>query len=141
MDMDIDMNDMRFLNNVTILFNNKKGISTVPNYLIQKLFEDEACFFKMSKEDAMQILGIIGMMEVGHEKNYLKLTSFKMYKELVEKGALSPEEVVFENNYELTDVFDKKEVSEEESLAKIEKQNVFNKLLDKIRYYFKHKNI
>ena len=54
--------------------------------LIQNILKDEACFFKISKEQAMFILDNLSIKD--KELIYEQLISTKEYHRLVEKGLL-----------------------------------------------------
>lgn len=54
--------------------------------LIQNILNDDACFFKISKEQAMFILSSLSMTD--KESMYEQLISEKEYQRLVEKGLL-----------------------------------------------------
>lgn len=138
----IDIEDIRLMNYASIEYNKIKGINNEANELINNLFEDKACFFKMSKDDAIMILTRVGVSKEVIEKTYMELISFDVYKRLIDEKKLSDEEVVIKNNYKTNEVFSNKTNNKEnldsvDNLPKVRKENVFTKLLNKIKALIK----
>lgn len=62
------------------------------NDLIRQLLKDEACFFKINKEDALLILKSIGVSEENLEKTYSEVTSKDLFMKLVEDKKVNKED-------------------------------------------------
>ena len=61
------------------------------NEEIKKTLEDEALFFKVSKETALKILTNVGVAKDMLEETYVKLTNKEVYNKLLSKGILKNE--------------------------------------------------
>ena len=88
------LNEIKIMNNTMIIYLKKLGISYQRNEIIKKILEDDACFFKMNKEDAFLILSEVGIKD-NIEEIYAKLISSDLYYNLYKKGKID------ENNDEL----------------------------------------
>lgn len=68
------------------------GKDYTKNDLIRQLLKDEACFFKINKEDALLILKSIGVSEENLEKTYSEVTSKDLFMKLVENNKVNVED-------------------------------------------------
>ena len=57
----IKIQQVKLMNETTILYLKKLGKSTKRNEIVNNILEDEACFFKINKNDAYIILKDIGV--------------------------------------------------------------------------------
>lgn len=98
------------MNETTIEVLKEKKQDYTLNLKIQKYLEDEAIFFKISKENAKNILKAVGVKKEEIENVYQKLTGPQMYYELEKKGKIKPNDknlIVKYNNYNHEDLFKK----------------------------------
>lgn len=103
---------LKILNDTTILYLKKLGKDYKRNQIIRKILKDDACFFKMEKEDACTILQDIGITEDEVELVYSNLISSNNYYTLQKTGKIRDDDkeiLVKYNNYNYDDLFKKKE--------------------------------
>ena len=62
------------------------------NMKIRKFLEDETVFFKISKQEAYTILKNVGVKQENLEDVYKKLTSQKMFYDLVNRGKIKKDD-------------------------------------------------
>lgn len=91
---------IRLLNEATITYLQKMGLSTERNEIIKKILMDETCFFKMNKSDAFIILTDIGIEKEKLEETYLRLISKDEYFYLQKKGKISENDKDLKIKYE-----------------------------------------
>ena len=84
----VEINDLKLMNYTTIVFLDDMKQSTQRNRIISKILKDEACFFKMKKEDAYDILEQIGIEKNMIGKVYNDLTSEQSFYKLKKKKKL-----------------------------------------------------
>ena len=77
------------MNQTRLNYNKSQNCDYSNNVVIGKILEDEACFFKMNKDDALKILSICGVASSVAPQIYDELTSFDAYKALVLSGDLN----------------------------------------------------
>lgn len=78
----MNVSDLRNLNEATINALTFSGKSTQRNEIISKILQDEACFFKMSKNDAIGILEDIGVHKDRLDYIYRMLISEDSYNKI-----------------------------------------------------------
>lgn len=75
------LDEIRIMNDTMINYLKKLGINAKKNETIKKIFEDDACFFKMNKTDAILILNEVGIKE-NIEEIYSNLISHDTFYDL-----------------------------------------------------------
>ena len=78
------LNELRILNDSTILYLKKIKKEYNKNRIIKNILSDDACFFKMNREDAFQVLNNIGIVEAEIENVYKELISRKEFYRLIQ---------------------------------------------------------
>lgn len=81
------------------------------NLKIQKYLEDEAFFFKITKENAYKILKNVGVRNESLEDVYKKLTSPNMFYSLLNNGKLKADDnnlIIKYDSYNSDDLFKKR---------------------------------
>lgn len=136
---------IKLMNETTKVYLNKKNEPSEKNEKIQRLLEnDEAFFFKIEKEKALNVLKIIGVGKENMEEEYAKLTSQKEFCRLRDKGMKIDDSFIvkYDLNYN-NDIFkDKKENNKTEETALVEvKEKWYEKLISVMKRIFKIKNV
>lgn len=101
------------MNDSMITYLKKIGEATQRNEIIKQILKDEACFFKIEKEDAYIILKDIGVSQEQVDSVYLKLISSDNFFDLVRKGKINenePDLKVKYSKYNPDDLFKKSEI-------------------------------
>jgi len=98
------------MNNATIAYLEEMKQNTDRNRIISKILEDEACFFKMKKEDAYEILEQIGVEKSKTGKVYNGLISEQTFYKLKRAGKIKDEECVVFDITLNNDIFNKNKV-------------------------------
>lgn len=134
------LNELKIMNDAMILYLKKVGMNCKRNEIIKKILEDEACFFKMDKNDAYIILQDIGIGDEQMEVIYSNLISTDSFYNLVNSKKIdaNDEELKIKHKiYEPENIFKKRSVEENTSnnkfLIKADKENFFTKLIIKIK--------
>ncbi len=135
---------IKLMNETTKVYLNKKKETSEKNEKIQRLLEnDEAFFFKIEKEKALNVLKIIGVGKENMEEEYAKLTSQKEFCRLRDKGIKIDDSFIvkYDLNYN-NDIFkDKKENTKTEETVLVEvKEKWYEKLISVLKRIFKSKN-
>lgn len=137
------LNEIKIMNDTMIIYLKKLGINYQRNEIIKKIFADDACFFKMSKEDAFLILNEVGIKD-NIEEIYAKLISSDLYYDLYKKGKISKDNddlVIKYKIYDTEDLFKNKNFSQKNlennnSLVAVNEKNSLQRLFDKIKSLF-----
>ena len=136
---------IKLMNETTKVYLNKKNEPSEKNEKIQRLLEnDEAFFFKIEKEKALNVLKIIGVGKENMEEEYTKLTSQKEFCRLRDKGMKIDDSFIvkYDLNYNNDIVKDKKENNKTEETALVEvKEKWYEKLISVMKRIFKIKNV
>ena len=143
------LNEIRIMNDTMIVYLKKMGINYQRNEIIKKIFDDDACFFKMDKDDAFLILEQIGIKD-NIEETYAKLISNDVYYDLYKKGKIDENDSELIIKYEIYDtenLFKNKNTSQKNeanfnegtSLVEKKDKNFIQKLFDKIKYLFRRR--
>ena len=74
-----DISQIRLMNDSMVKYLKKLETSVLRNEMIGKMLKDDACFFKMEKEEAISILKEIGISEENIEQTYEELISKQKY--------------------------------------------------------------
>lgn len=102
------LKQVELMNETRIASLKKVGGNSQRNEVIRKIFQDEACFFKMKKEDAYMILRDIGISS--HiDEIYAGLISKEEYYSLQQKGKIKEDELIIKYEaYHQADLFQKR---------------------------------
>ena len=142
------LNELRLINEANIQYLKKINENFKRNEIIKEILNDDACFFKMNKDEAYMLLSEIGILDEHIENIYQKLIStdefYYLYKS--KKIDLKDEEVLIKYPiYDVEEIFKKNIDSTNENMDKPEeeiilhKQSFFIKILDGLRRIFKKK--
>lgn len=139
------LNELRIMNDTMIIYLKKLGIDCQRNNIVKNILEDDSCFYKMSKEDAILILKEIGVQS--NIKNiYDELTSSDLFYELYRNGKIdvNDNELIikykiydYENLFKNNSKTQNEIVNESTALVKIDEENIFKKIIEKIKNIFK----
>lgn len=141
------LNEVKIMNDTMILYLRKLGMSYKRNEIIKKILEDEACFFKMNKEDAYVILNDVGIQNENIDNVYSKLISNDLYYDLYKHGKIdenNDELVVRYKIYDMDNLFKKSgQIAKESDVNEITKntlieykESLFTKILNKLKGFF-----
>lgn len=135
---------IKLMNEANKVYLNKMNEPSEKNQKIQRLLEnDEAFFFKIEKEKALNVLKIIGVGKENMEEEYAKLTSQKEFCRLRDKGIKIDDSFIvkYDLNYN-NDIFkNKKENTQTKETALVEvKEKWYEKLISVLKRVFKSKN-
>lgn len=84
----MDIKTLKLMNDSMIMYLSNLGHSTIRNEIIKKILEDEACFFKIDKNDAFIILEDIGIDKKQISHTYSSLVSYDSYFYLKKSGKI-----------------------------------------------------
>lgn len=140
------LNEIKIMNDTMIIYLKKLGINCQRNEIIKKIFADDACFFKMSKDDAFLILNEVGIKD-NIEEIYEKLISSDVYYDLYKKGKIDENDNELVIKYEIYDtenLFRNKNTSQKNienkskdtSLVEVKEKIFLKRLFDKIKNLF-----
>ena len=144
----IQFEQIKLMNDTTILYLESIGQNTKRNKIINKILEDDTCFFKITKEDAIIILEDIGISKSNIESIYSDLISIDNYYLLQNQGKIKENDKSIKIKYEnykdniLFNSSDKNYISEKldnlNSISKIDyKESLFKKFLKFLFKFFK----
>lgn len=106
------LQQVKLMNESMILYLKKIGKNSKRNEIISKILKDDACFFKMNKNDACVILDDIGISKEKVQSIYSELTSSDYYYYLQKIGKIKDEEAIVKyKNYDCNDLFNNKNVT------------------------------
>lgn len=136
------INELKIMNDTMIVYLKKIGMNCKRNEIISNILKDEACFFKLEKEDACIILQDIGIDTEHIEETYSKLTSSSTFYDLLNNKKINENDTELKikyKTYEADDLFKKKSVQNEENangetaLAENKRENIFKKIIRNIK--------
>jgi hypothetical protein len=141
------LDDLRLMNDATIIYLNKNSISNNRNYIIKKILEDDACFFKLEKDDAYIILDDIGVKKDEMPNVYSLITSYDEFKKLKNTGKIDDDDKELKFNfkeYNPEDIFKdrnkqidtKKEVIENTNKIIKYNETIFKKIVNWMKNIF-----
>lgn len=139
------LNELRIMNDTMIIYLKKLGIDCQRNNIVKNILEDDTCFYKMSKEDAILILKEIGVQS-NIENIYAELTSSDLFYELYRNGKIdvNDNELIikykiydYENLFKNNSKTQNEIVNESTALVKIDEKSIFKKIIEKIKNIFK----
>ena len=79
---------IEIMNEAMLETKKEKNKNYQENQRIQELLKDEAYFFKIDKSNSIEILKNVGVKEDKIEEVYKKLTSPKVYYDLLQQGKI-----------------------------------------------------
>ncbi len=143
----MSVNDLRLMNEATIIYLNKKGISNKRNEIIKKILEDDSCFLKLDKDDAFSILDDIGVNKEEIPNVYSLLTSYDEFKILKNNGKIDnedkdlkfnfkeygPEDVFKDSNKQIN--LEKEDIKDTNMISKYN-ENILKRILNWIKNIF-----
>ena len=140
------LQQIRLMNAATILYLKKIGKKIERNKIIEKILEDETCFFKLQASDAKSILEDIGVSKEKIDTVYSELTSKETYYHLQAIGKINNNDSEIKIKYEnfnSNNLFNNKSIYKTKNNTNIIstqiKENIFSKLIKKIKNLFKIK--
>ncbi len=96
----LQIQSIRLMNESQIAYLKQLGKDSRRNEIIKKILEDDACFFKIKKEDACLILEDIGVSNDKINSIYAQLTSYDNYFELKNSGKIDEKDESLVIKYE-----------------------------------------
>ena len=139
----VQLNDLKIMNETMMAYLKKIGMNNQKNEFIQEIFKDEACFFKMDKDDAYLILHNIGIKE-NIDTIYSELISNDVFYDLYKRGKIQENDKELVIKYKIYDVnklFKENKINNEEFEKDIaimnDKKTFFSRILDLIRHFLK----
>lgn len=138
------LDEIRIMNDTMINYLKKLGINAKKNETIKKIFEDDACFFKMNKTDAILILNEVGIKE-NIEEIYSNLISHDTFYDLYNNKKIDdadPELVIkykifnYDNLFSKNNRINNNSETQEISLIENKKFNFWNDLFNKLKRLF-----
>ncbi len=129
----MQLQEVKLMNESMILYLKKLGRNSKRNEIISKILSDEACFFKMEKNDALLILEDIGIAKNKVDLIYSELISQNNYYYLQKIGKLKDEDLIVKyEDYKYDDLFKKKQENKNTSLVEY-KESIIKKIINKIK--------
>lgn len=132
----VSVRELNLMNETMLIYLKNFGKSTNRNEIIRNILKDEACFFKVDKEDAYIILEDIGIQKNQILNTYLELTSNDEYIKLKSAGKIKDEEAkqtftneIFRNKREAEIINTSNKLVEY-------KENLWTKIIEKIMKFF-----
>ena len=141
------LSELRLINDSNILYLKKINRSYKRNEIVKNILDDEACFFKMNKNDAYIILQDIGILSEQIDIIYQKLISsdefYRLFKS--KKIDLNDKDILIQYPiYDTDDLFKNKKVDKynDESIKNTMelipyKESFIKKVLNKLKEIFK----
>ena len=141
------LSELRLINDSNILYLKKINRSYKRNEIVKNILDDEACFFKMNKNDAYIILQEIGILGEQIDIIYQKLISsdefYRLFKS--EKIDLNDKDILIKYPiYDTDDLFKNKKVDKyndksiQNTMELIPyKESFIKKVLKKLKEIFK----
>ena len=137
---------INLMNDSMITYLKKIGANTQRNEIIKQILKDEACFFKLDKEDAYIILEDVGVSKSKIDYVYSRLISNENFFNLASLGKIKENDESLKikyNSYNPEDLFKKAESStnlqKEKNIVIKQEKTIFDKIIDKIKVIFKIK--
>lgn len=139
------LQEIKLMNETMIVYLKKIGQSSKRNEIISNILKDDACFFKINKDDAFMILEDVGISKDKINNIYLNLISSDTYYYLKEIGKINENDkniLVKYKNYNYNEIFQNKNTEKQRleynNNLMIEcKENFLKKIIDKIKKFFK----
>ena len=141
----IHLNNIKIMNETMITYLKRIGRDSYRNETIKEILKDEACFFKMDKEDAYLILQDVGIKE-NIDTIYSELISNDVFYDLYKRGKIkeSDRELIIKYQiYDVNNLFKKNEINKENFERDITvvntKKTFFSKVINLIKRILKNK--
>ena len=143
----VQIDELKIMNYTMINYLKKLGMDAKRNEIIQEIFKDDACFFKMSKNDALLILNEVGVKE-NIEEIYSNLISSDTFYNLYDNGKIDekdPDVIIKYKIYDCDNLFNKQNKvnrqseKHETSLIENKKYSFWNNLFNKLKKFFTKK--
>ncbi len=141
------LNELKLINDSNILYLKKLNRNYKRNEIVKNILDDEACFFKMNKNDAYIILQDIGILNEQIDTIYQKLISSDEFYRLLksQKIDLNDKDILIKYPiYDTDDLFKNKKVynSNDESIQNTMeltpyKESFIRRVLNKLKEIFK----
>lgn len=127
------LKEIELMNETMIAYLQKLEISSERNEIIKQILKDEACFFKMEKEDAHMVLKEVGVSN--HiEEIYAGLISREEFYRLQQSGKINEDDDLKIKYEAYNEIFKKKETEKRANTNIVPyKKNVFQELIEKLR--------
>lgn len=121
------LKEIELMNETMIAYLQMIGMSSERNEIIKQILKDEACFFKMEKQDAYMILKEVGVSK--HiEEIYVGLISREEFYHLQQSGKIHEDDDLKIKYEAYNEIFKKKEVEEQPNTDIVpHKKNIFFK--------------
>lgn len=118
-----------------------KGISIKKNELIKEILKDEACFFKMEKEEAFVVLKNLKVSDDMLEETYKELTSKQEFYRLHNEGKINENDKDLKIKYEIynNNLFRsgvQEPQKDERALVEVKEEKWYKKLFNLFRKIF-----
>ena len=136
-----NIQQVKLMNETTILYLKKLGKSTKRNEIVNNILEDEACFFKINKNDAYIILKDIGVSESNLDEVYSELISKNNYYDLQNRGIInknSEDIIIRYNENESVTFYNKKNTVNMKNtniMVVNKKENFIKSIINKIKKF------
>lgn len=98
------INELRLMNETTIIYLKKLNKNTRRNEIIKEILKDEACFFKMKKEDALVVLEDVGVSKNKLEEIYSEVIATDNFYELYNNGKIRIDDKELVIKYKIYDL-------------------------------------
>ena len=126
------IDELRVMNYSIIDCMSAKGISLKKNILIKEILNDEACFFKMEKKEAMVVLKNLKVSDYMLEETYKKLTDSNEFYRLCNTGKINQNEKNLKIKYDFynNNLFEseRKHCKQESALVEIKNEKWYKRL-------------
>lgn len=127
------LKEIVLMNETMIAYLQRLGINSERNEIIRQILQDQACFFKMEKEDAYMILKDVGVSN-NIEEIYTSLISREVFYNLQQNGNINEDDDLKIQYESYNEIFKKKEVEKQLSTDIVPyKKSIFQKLLEKLK--------
>ena len=136
-----NIQQVKLMNETTILYLKRLGKSTKRNEIVNNILEDEACFFKINKNDAYIILKDIGVSESNLDEVYSELISKNNYYDLQNRGIInknSEDIIIRYNENESVTFYNKKNTVNMKNtniMVVNKKENFIKSIINKIKKF------
>ena len=137
-----NIQQVKLMNETTILYLKKLGKNTKRNEIVNNILEDEACFFKLNKNDSYIILKDIGVSESKIDEVYSELISKNNYYDLQSRGIINKnsKDIIIRYNENESVTFNNKKNTENMENTNIavvnKKENFIKSIINKIKNFF-----
>ena len=138
------IDELRIINDSNMLYLKRLNLDYTRNTILKNILDDDACFFKMSKEDAYSVLKDLNIVDDELEKTYQELISNKEFNKLVSNGIINIDDkelVIYYPIYDEKDIFKDKTKINNENKNNIDiiqyNDSVLKKIIKRIKNFFR----